>query len=150
MIISIIYLPYKKLTSKNLYEIHYLVSVLNEQHGDVIYADIKDYRDNENFIDDLQYADIYAIPIDLVDIENVNKFSKLIKEKYTNCKIIIGGTDKNLYNEFMNLVDYDYINSTLISSIESIIEILPVMFSDLRYEKKLKLYYMEKFDDDKY
>jgi anaerobic magnesium-protoporphyrin IX monomethyl ester cyclase len=142
MKITLIYLPnpYLKNPSAQIpLGILYIKSILNNSYIDVI-CDVKNYSSftNEEAILDLPYADIYGITVTSLDLPIANEFSKLIKRKYPDCKIIIGGAGIDQYLSFVDYVDYSYVDSCIIGEGENIT--LKIV-DDFRCNKQLHLSY---------
>lgn len=124
----------------------YLKSVLDRSYYNIecIVKNYSSFSDKEA-IEDLPESDIFGITLTSLELPSVNNFAKLIKQKYPNCKIIVGGPGIDQYNTFLDYIDYDYVDSCFIGEAES--RILKVIIDYLN-SRKLELYYKGKpFND---
>lgn len=143
MKITFIYLPrpyLKQPDSQSPLGILYLKSMIDNHGYFGVTCDVKNYSSytNEEAINDLSESDIYGITVTSLELPLANEFSKLIKQKYPNSKIILGGAGIDSSLAFIDYVNYDYVNSCFIGEAENgIFDVI----NDYRYHEKLQLYY---------
>jgi len=130
-----IYLPHPYLNEPDAQPpvgILYLAALLEEAGVSV---DVKNYSALNTWqaINDLPEADFYGITVTSLELLQANRFAHLIKEKYDNCAVVLGGPG-TFCNEF---VDWGTIDSICKGDGE---EAIFFMLSD-HYEKKLKREY---------
>ena len=138
MKILFIYLPHPYLNQPDAQAplgVMYLASVLKNNNIDV---DIKSYSSYTvtKAIDNLPKADIYGITVTSLELLESNRFSKLIKDKYPNCKIFLGGPGTTT-KEF---IDFGVIDSICVGDGE--ITILQ-MIEDVKNDSLQSIYYGE-------
>lgn len=109
MKIIFIYLPHpylKQPDSQVPIGILYLAAILEKRNIDV---NIKNYSSYsiDGAIKDLPEADLYGITITSMELPQANRFAEKIKEKYSNCKIVLGGPG-TFTDEF---VDWTFVDS---------------------------------------
>jgi len=94
----------------------YLAAVLEEAGKTVVLKNYASFSD-ESAIDDLPYASLYGITITGLEVLQANRFSKLIKHKYKNAKICVGGP--GTYSD--EFIDFNCIDAAVQGDGEEII-----------------------------
>jgi len=136
MKIDFIYLPHQYLKQPNAQiplGILYLASILEKNKYDV---DVQNFSDKteEEAIKSLKEADVFGITVTVLELLQANKFTKKIKEKFPNSKVILGGP---------GTISDEYVDWKIIDSIckgEGEITIL-TMLKDIMYGNLQKIYY---------
>lgn len=135
MKVVFIYLPHPYLVQSGQQAplgLCYLGTVLEQQGIDVKIKNYTDFLTHEA-IADLPEADVYGITTTCLELPQANRFAYLIREKYYNSKIILGGPG-TYSHEF---VDWNIINSICIGEAEvTILE----MLDDIREGNLRKIY----------
>jgi len=106
--VSLIYLPHPYLKQPDAQAplgLMYLAGSIMNDH-DIKILNYSSFS-IEEAINDLDYADVYGITATCLELPQANKFSKKIKEKFIESKIILGGPG-TIAGEF---VDFNYIDS---------------------------------------
>lgn len=130
-----IYLPQLYATRPRMYTplgAMILASILEKND---IETEIKNYSyfSMDQAIEDLPPRNIYGLTCTSLDLPTANKFSKLIKKKYSESKVILGGPG-TITEEF---VDWEYVDSIVKGEAELII--LRIM-EDVRNDSLKKIY----------
>lgn len=145
MKITFIYLPHPYLKQPNAQVplgILYLKSIIDRSYFDVD-CEVKNYSNYtvKQAINDLPESNIFGITVTSLELLEANNFAKLIKQKYPDSKIILGGAGIDQHNAFIDYVDFNYINSCFIGEAES--RILDIL-NDYHNHDNLMLYYKGK------
>jgi len=142
MKVVFIYLPHDFLNQPDAQAplgLMYLAAVLEQNDIDV---EIKNYSSysKKTAIEDLSEADMYGITTTCLELPVANEFSKLIKIKYPNAKVVLGGPG-TISKEF---VDFKVVDSICVG--EGEITILNII-KDIKKNKLQQVYQGEPVKD---
>lgn len=112
MKIGLIYLPHPYLNQPDAQApigLLYIAAIIEDKFPDVDLEvfNMSSYSSQEEAIQDLSFCDLFGITITSLELPQANRFSKRLKKKFPECKIVLGGPGTST-PEF---VDFDHVDS---------------------------------------